>query len=81
MRTDLFYMVFNHLRAHQVFKEVNLSEHPEDMAAYGYKVTKNTAICKWVNGGSTSDALDQAQGPRRTSSMRRARRPPTSKPS
>ncbi|HNY64829.1 MAG TPA: C39 family peptidase [Deltaproteobacteria bacterium] len=49
-----FYMVFNHLRAHQVFKEVNLSEHPEDMAAYGYKVTKNTAICKWVNGGSTS---------------------------
>jgi hypothetical protein len=49
-----FYMIFNFLRANQVFKEVNLSEHPEDMAAYGYKVTSSTAICKWVNGGSTS---------------------------
>lgn len=49
-----FYNVFNFLGAHQAFTEVNLSEHPEDMAVYGYKVTKDTAICKWVNGGSTS---------------------------
>jgi hypothetical protein len=49
-----FYNIFNFLKANQAFKEVNLSEHPEDMAVYGNEVTKNTAICKWINGGSTS---------------------------
>jgi hypothetical protein len=49
-----FYMIFNFLGANQAFKEVNLSEHPEDMASYGYKVTNGSAICKWINKGSTS---------------------------
>lgn len=49
-----FYNIFNFLGANQAFKEVNLSEHPEDMAVYGNKVTKDTAICKWINGGNTS---------------------------
>jgi hypothetical protein len=49
-----FYMIFNFLGANQRFKEVDLSEHPEDMAIYGNKVTSKTAICKWINGGSTS---------------------------
>lgn len=44
-----FYMVFNFLGAHQVFKEADLREHPEDMAVYAYKVTSRTAICKWIN--------------------------------
>ena len=46
-----FYMVFNHFDAHQVFQEANLSEHPEDMAIYGHRITRKTKICKWINGG------------------------------
>lgn len=49
-----FYMVFNHFDAHQVFQEVDLSEHPEEMALYGYAITRNTKICKWVNAGALS---------------------------
>ncbi|MFY9397226.1 MAG: C39 family peptidase [Desulfomonilia bacterium] len=46
-----FYMIFNHYGAHQVFTECDLSEHPELMSAYGYEITSDTAICRWINGG------------------------------
>lgn len=47
-----FYMVFNHFDAHQVFQEVDLSEHPEDMAIYGFSITRDTKICTWINAGA-----------------------------
>jgi hypothetical protein len=46
-------MIFNHCGAHQVFQECDLSEHPELMPAYGYKITGDTAICRWINNGRT----------------------------
>mgnify|MGYP000856178880 CR=1 FL=1 len=66
-----FYMLFNHLGAHQVFQEADLSEHPEDMAFYSFRVTRDTRICTWVNGGSITgtswsmlkDAADRLHAP------------------
>jgi hypothetical protein len=46
-----FYMIFNFYRAQQKYQEIDLSGRPEKDAASGGRVTRDTAICQWINSG------------------------------
>ncbi|HNY64493.1 MAG TPA: C39 family peptidase [Deltaproteobacteria bacterium] len=46
-----FYMIFNFYGAHQRFKECDLSGHPERDTANHGRISRDTAVCKWINSG------------------------------